>query len=554
MPIYRIVLFSLWWIAQSICFAQATGDSPSEILRDRSAQAHLRYEKHEYKAAAAIYEVLSSDAQIKALPAWKEELYNFACYESMSGDTEKALGLLQEATVSGMTPGLDAVANDTDLAPLRSSPSFHELLSQIKQNSALWTDSSAIATHFSSTLTDEEKSAGLSKFWAEARFNFAFFSRLPDLDWDALYLEYLTKVKATKTTADYYFILSAFAAALHDGHTDVTVPKELFNTFYARPGFRTQLVENRVIITSISNPEVSALGVQVGDEIVSVDGLPVKQYAETNVGPYISSSTPQDREIRLYDYHLLSGPAQRVLKLTLSDATRGTRSVTVPRIPIERRTPRKDTASFKVLPNGIAYLRVDEFEDNRGAEVLLDNFQALSSSSALIIDVRANGGGSSDFGYNILRMVAQHPFQSSAWKTRDYKAANRAWGNTPGWFHGMPEDELPDLRHNFAKPVAVLIGAHTFSAAEDFVAAFHGMHRGILVGQRTGGSTGQPLVFGLPGGGSARVCTKDDTAPDGTSFEGIGFVPDFLAELTVADVRSGKDSTIDMAVQHLRDE
>lgn len=149
-------------------------------------------------------------------------------------------------------------------------------------------------------------------------------------------------------------------------------------------------------------------------------------------------------------------------------------------------------------------------------------------------------GENSNFGYNILRMMAQHPFKSSAWKTRDYKAAERAWGNTPGWFYGSPEEILLDLDHNSSKPIAVLIGAHTFSAAEDFVAAFHGMHRGILVGQRTAGSTGQPMIFSLPGGGTARVCTKDDTAPDNTSFEGIGFIPDFAAELSVQDIRTGK--------------
>jgi carboxyl-terminal processing protease len=71
-------------------------------------------------------------------------------------------------------------------------------------------------------------------------------------------------------------------------------------------------------------------------------------------------------------------------------------------------------------------------------------------------------------------------------------------------------------------PVAVLTSARTFSAAEDFVAAFDAMHRGITVGEPTAGSTGQPLFFQLPGGGSARICTRNDRAPDGTAFEGSG--------------------------------
>lgn len=57
----------------------------------------------------------------------------------------------------------------------------------------------------------------------------------------------------------------------------------------------------------------------------------------------------------------------------------------------------------------------------------------------------------------------------------------------------------------------VLTSARTYSAAEDFVVAFDAMKRGTIVGEPTGGSTGQPLLFVLPGGGTGRVCTKRDS-------------------------------------------
>ena len=65
----------------------------------------------------------------------------------------------------------------------------------------------------------------------------------------------------------------------------------------------------------------------------------------------------------------------------------------------------------------------------------------------------------------------------------------------------------PDGKRLYKNPVALLSSAATFSAAEDFLVAFRVMSRGIIVGERSGGSTGQPLFFALPGGGSARVCT-----------------------------------------------
>jgi hypothetical protein len=65
--------------------------------------------------------------------------------------------------------------------------------------------------------------------------------------------------------------------------------------------------------------------------------------------------------------------------------------------------------------------------------------------------------------------------------------------------------------------VLVLTSARTYSAAEDFVVAFDAMQRGRIVGEATGGSTGQPLLFDLPGGGKARICTKRDSYPTAAS-------------------------------------
>jgi C-terminal processing protease CtpA/Prc len=100
--------------------------------------------------------------------------------------------------------------------------------------------------------------------------------------------------------------------------------------------------------------------------------------------------------------------------------------------------------------------------------------------------------------------------------------------------------------------VIVLTSAATFSAAEDFVVAFDAMHRGTLVGETTAGSTGQPLMFKLPGGGSARICTKDDSYPDGRVFEGVGFPPQVEVSPTVSDIQEGRDAALERAIEMLR--
>jgi len=173
----------------------------------------------------------------------------------------------------------------------------------------------------------------------------------------------------------------------------------------------------------------------------------------------------------------------------------------------------------------------------------------VNSSKGLIIDVRANGGGSTPI--DLLQMLAREPIRGPMMRTRSYVAADRARGVLPGWTDISPFEVPADPTHRVDVPVAVLTSARTFSAAEDFVAAFNAMHRGITVGEATAGSTGQPFFFQLPGGGSARVCTRNDRAFDGTVFEGVGLRPTILASPTLESIRRKKDIALERAAAAL---
>lgn len=74
------------------------------------------------------------------------------------------------------------------------------------------------------------------------------------------------------------------------------------------------------------------------------------------------------------------------------------------------------------------------------------------------------------------------------------------------------------------------------------------------VGQRTLGSTGQPLQIELPGGGGARICTKRGTYSDGHEFVGIGCIPDVEVVPTRADVAAGRDIIFEKTAALLREQ
>jgi C-terminal processing protease CtpA/Prc len=99
--------------------------------------------------------------------------------------------------------------------------------------------------------------------------------------------------------------------------------------------------------------------------------------------------------------------------------------------------------------------------------------------------------------------------------------------------------------------VAVLASGRTAGPAEDFLAAFRGGNRGPIIGEASGGSTGQTAVLPLPSGWQLRVTVTRDAFPDGSEFVRTGIVPDIPVEVRVNDVLAGRDAVLDRARAYL---
>ena len=426
-------------------------------------------------------------------------------------------------------------------------------------------ESPALKTPYSANLSVEEKIAGLSKFWSEAKYNFINFHLVPELDWDKTYLEFIPKVLATRSTLEYYKVLQMFCARLKDGHTSVYAPDELAEEIAGRAAVSTRLVENRVIITGVYDENLKKEGLAIGQEILKIDGVPVKKYAEENVLPFTGDSTPQSSEITVYQHFLLGGKVGQNIELTIADAKGKTFSRLVPRLrwqDARKLYPARTAFEMKMLSGNVAHVKVNSMVDGDKADQLFaQNFAEISKADALILDLRENSGGSSIVGYRILSFLVDKPFKQSKWYTREYHPVFRAWGRPEKTFgdENAFEYTLENIEkmrgagvQPFLKPVIVLSSPRTFSAAEDFLVAFKPLKRGLIIGEPSGGSTGQPLVISLPGGGIARICSKHDTFPDGTAFVGVGVKPDILAAPKVSDFVEGKDAVLETALQQLR--
>ena len=172
----------------------------------------------------------------------------------------------------------------------------------------------------------------------------------------------------------------------------------------------------------------------------------------------------------------------------------------------------------EVLPGNIGYLPFNGFVDDiEGARpTVYSALKFLANTSAIIIDLRENQGGSPE-------MVSQMESYFFKEKTHMNDLINRSANDTTIFYADPAKaDSL-----NLAMPVYFLTSHKTFSAAEDFSYGMQQAKRATIVGEITGGgahpqnpfSIGQGFVISIPFARSYNPITKTD-------WEGTGVIPD----------------------------
>ncbi|RYY38430.1 MAG: peptidase S41 [Chitinophagaceae bacterium] len=432
------------------------------------------------------------------------------------------------------------------------------------------------SAQFPNTVSAADKVYGLSRFWQEVNYNFVYLNQVNRASWDSAYKAMIVEVEESRNDYEYYRHLQRFCALLNDGHTNVWMPQwknapANYNSMFGDYRFFLENIDGKAIVVRTNTAKKNEL--PVGSEVIEVNGLPVKEYKARFVKPYISSSTDYVRE----DWatrDLLAGfegdrykvtfrkPDGKLLRLDLTHAKTVDESV-FPAFP-----PQRQLLDFRWLDGGIAYVSLNSFSDPKIDSLFDALLPELYKAKGLVVDLRYNGGGSTQIGTHILQYLTNDSVLYGARSaTRSHIPTYKAWGkwaeakDTAGnsWerrnFLSYRDDAWydfdysPDTLHLQARrivvPTALLTGHNTASAAEDFLIYADNQKHMLRIGEHSFGSTGQPYHFDLPGGGSARVCTKKDTYPDGRPFVGVGIIPQLEVKRSVADYLSGKDPVLE---------
>lgn len=417
--------------------------------------------------------------------------------------------------------------------------------------------SSNVFCQVENKLSTNDKIFGLSLLWKEVSYNFAFFHQVPHLNWDSCYIAEIPKVLETNNDWDYYLELQKFMSLLHDGHTRIFTPVQLRKKYFGTSTMQltTRLIEDKVIITRVLDDSLQIKGLKQGMEIVAINEMNPFIYAEKFVAPYVYASTPQDRQLQIFSQFLLSGSTAEPIRIEIEDFDGKRVTYSICREPwiMEEEMLKGKPLEYKVIANNIGYLKINNLVESKSIRTNFDSiYKKILLTDGLIIDVRENVGGCTDISHYILKHFTNKPFKTGKWRSPKNIAAHRSWGSNIEWFESEEYEVLPfDNVIIYTRPMVLLADESTFSCAEDFCVDFLTMNLGKIIGAKTAGSSGNPLMFQLPGEGVALVCTKQDFFPDGREYVGFGITPDIEVKLTIKDIIQNNDPVLKVAVNDI---
>lgn len=276
---------------------------------------------------------------------------------------------------------------------------------------------------------------------------------------------------------------------------------------------------------------------------------------------------------RILDPSLIGGPREEPARLDIERCDGSVVGLSLPR-EAAYWPPRERTISWSVLRRGdgrsVGYLRADRFSDD-AAELIDAAMDTLGATDGLIIDIRNNSGGNA----SALRLLGyftdpgpgiallSRPFLETldgpveAEDLTGILRVSRAY-TTEAIFEAVGEGEgavmlmIEDLgERRYRKPVVVLIGPETGSAAEGFAWGVREQTDAVLIGRETAGALLSSQSFELPDGWRLTIPVHGNWGPDGRDYGDRKVPPHIATTLTRDAVCRGDDVDLSQATRTL---
>jgi carboxyl-terminal processing protease len=407
----------------------------------------------------------------------------------------------------------------------------------------------ALAEDATAPMSTAERAFRASRVYAAALTYFAHWPDAPEpAAIDEAYRGYLQAILASEDRATFTRASMRFLASFRNAHTF------FFDSVVASHGgrlpFDARPLAGRWVVTASATPAL-----RPGDVLVTIDGRPFQDFFR-ELRPMISASTEQWAArapfVRLPGLAPHTHLLPERFELGLADGRRvAVDRLAMPDLPIG------ETEGRWLEPGKLAYVRVPSFFGPAFEKKAIELVRELGGARALIVDLRSNGGGStpSDLTSALMNRPRRWWTESTPASLPFFRlrAAEGQWQYQPFarpellWRSSLTEPSAEAYQGR----LALLVDGGCLSSCEDLVMPFKDNGRALVVGETTGGSSGQPYLLDLGDGMQVFVGAKRETFPDGSRFEGVGIHPDVEVAPGPDDVRAGRDVVLEAALRQL---
>ena len=208
-------------------------------------------------------------------------------------------------------------------------------------------------------------------------------------------------------------------------------------------------------------------------------------------------------------------------------------------VPGSTISPSKNMRWGRISPS-IGLIWIPGFGGNGWHNEIDGALDALEGVTHLILDIRNNGGGSSQTALAIAGRFADQRRLAAFDKFRN----------------GPRHDDFTDFYPRYVEPagarrftgaVWLLTSLRNFSAAEDFILLMRAIPQVTVVGDTSGAGAGYPLYRELPNGWSYRLTESLIYDEEKQLVEPAGIAPDVFVRFTAADTLARVDVVLERA-------
>lgn len=201
--------------------------------------------------------------------------------------------------------------------------------------------------------------------------------------------------------------------------------------------------------------------------------------------------------------------------------------------------------SWGVTGDRVGYIAIPHWSDNSIPASFDAILEEMRDTRGLIVDVRANGGGSETLARLVAGRFLDRP---RVYAFSQYRNGPRHEDLTAR----IPRECAPRGPWRYDRPVAVLIGQRCMSSNESFIDMMAQAPNATTMGDRTRGSSANPAVIELPGGIEIGLPRWIDYRSDGQPLDIAGVQPDAPIAIEPEGIQGRRDDVLSAALDRLR--